>query len=577
MSEQTTDNSPEADSFRVRSSAGRNGPPPWRNSRGNYGQPNWGKNLGILAVALVVGYLLYTWEVRRVVVEQGNVLVLLKKNGSHSLPGDQTIVPRPPAQGTREFAVWKEEYAAWEKEYGDCNGILEQVIPEGTYFQFSPFDYERYIIPLNSNGRPSEYGGGDGAIIPADKVGVVVKRFGKPLDSGQVLADPARDQRGPLATLLRPGRYNEYANPFAYEIKHVAPMTIDPGYRGVVTIMAGRPAADSNQYLVKSGEQGVQQQTEPEGFRYVNPFEKRITSISILSQRFQMIGADAIKFPSSDSFDIQLEGFVEWSIDPDQLPLIYVQYAEGGGLIEFLEEKVILPYSRSFCRLVGSQYLARDFISGDTKLKFQMEFERQLRDACRKEGILIKQALVRNIEPPIQIKQPINEREIAKEQILQYEQQIKVARSAALLGAQEEMANQNKDIGKTNKDVVTVTKKAEQLREVALTRAQQDLAVAKLKLEAAQKVADAMIFRGKAEAEVILLKRQAEAEPLRQQVLAFGDGDTYARYFFYQKVAPSIKSILSNTDGPFAELFKQFATPATAKSDATRKLTDSQR
>lgn len=569
MSDETFDRSPEADAFRVRSSAGRSGPPPLPNSRRNYRQPNWGKNLAIAAVVLVVGYLLYTWEVRRVVVEQGNVLVLLKKNGSKSLRGDQTIVPRPPAQGTTE-------YAQWEKEYGDCNGILEQVVPEGTYFQFSPFDFERYIIPLNSNGRPSEYGGGDGAIIPADKVGVVVKRFGKPLDTGQVLADPARDQRGPLATLLRPGRYNEYANPFAYEIKHVAPMTIDPGYRGVVTIMAGKPAADSNQYLVKNGEQGVQQQTEPEGFRYVNPFEKRIAPISILSQRFQMTGADAIKFPSSDSFDIQLEGFVEWSIDPDQLPLIYVQYAEGGGLIEFLEEKVILPYSRSFCRLVGSQYLARDFISGDTKLKFQMEFERQLRVACRKEGILIKQALVRNIEPPIQIKQPINEREIAKEQILQYEQQIKVARSSALLGAQEEMANQNKDIGKTNKDVVTVTKKAEQLREVALTRAQQDLAVAKLKLEAAQKVADAMIFRGKAEAEVILLKRQAEAEPLRQQVLAFGDGDAYARYFFYQKVAPSIKTILSNTDGPFAELFKQFATPST-KVDPSRKLTDSQR
>ena len=568
MSEVTTDPSSEADAFRVRSSGGRSGPPPLRNVRGGYRPPNWRKNLGVLAVVLFVGYLLYIWEVRRVMVEQGNVLVLLKKNGNRSLRGDQTIVPKAPPLGTPAYAVW-------EKEYGDCNGILEQVVPEGTYFQFSPFDYERYIIPLNSSHNQSEYGGGDGAIIPADKVGIVVKKFGKPLDTGQVLADPARDQRGPLQILLPPGRYNEYANPFAYEIKHVPPMTIDPGYRGVVTIMAGKPTSDSNQYLVKTGEQGVQQQTELEGFRYVNPFEKRIMPISILSQRFQMIGADAIKFPSSDSFDIQLEGFVEWSIDPEQLPLIYVQYAEGGGLIEFLEEKVILPYSRSFCRLVGSQYLARDFISGDTKLKFQMEFERQLRVACKKEGILVKQALVRNIEPPIQIKQPINEREIAKEQILQYEQQIKVARSAALLGAQMEMANQNKDIGKTNKDVVTVTKKAEQMREVALTKAQQDLAVAKLKLEAAQKVADAMMFRGKAEAEVILLKRQAEAEPLRQQVLAFGDGDTYARYFFYQKVAPSIKSILSNTDGPFADLLKQFSAPS-VKVNPSSKLTDSQ-
>ena len=555
MFNESTGTQTESDTFRVKSQGGRSGPPPLRRTYGSdrFGGP---KKLIGLALALVVGYGLYYWEVRRVVVEQGHVLVLMKKNGSKSLPGDQIIVPRSPKEGTVDFAKW-------QKTYGDANGILEQVFPEGTYFQFSPFDFDREVISL----------GGQGAVIPSNKVGVVVKKFGSALDTGQVLADPARDQRGPLPILLRPGRYNEYANPYAYEIKHVDPMTIDPGFRGVVTIMAGRPASEPNQYLVKAGEQGVQQQTEPEGFRYVNPFEKRIMPISILSQQFQMVGADAIKFPSADSFDIQLDGFVEWSIDPEKLPLIYVQYAEGGELIKFIEEKVILPYSRSFCRLVGSQYQARDFISGDTKLKFQADFEQKLREACLKEGILVKQALVRNIEPPLAIKQPINDREIAKEQILQYEQQIKVARSSALLGAQEEMANQNKDIGSTNKMVVTLTKKAEQERDVAMTRAQQKLAVAKLKLEAAQKVADAMISRGKAEAEVVLLQRQAEAEPLRQQVTAFGGGDAYARFFFYQKVAPSMKTILSNTDGPFADLFKQFASPA-PRSESSSKLTE---
>jgi regulator of protease activity HflC (stomatin/prohibitin superfamily) len=559
----------EADAFRVHKSGRGSAPPPWGKGLGAYGG-SWARKLVALGLVLAIGYLLYFWEVRRVVVDQGHVLVLLKKNGSQSLKGDQIIIPKPPKADSKE-------YAAWEKEYGDCNGILEQVYPEGTYFAFSPFDYERYVIKLDRKKGESarEYESGDGAIIPADKVGIVIKKFGKPLDPGQVLADPVRDQRGPLPTLLRPGRYNEYANPFAYEIKHVPPMTIDPGYRGVVTIMASKPAAQPNEYLVKDGEQGTQQQVEPEGFKYVNPFEKRIMPISILSQRFAMSGTDAIKFPSADSFDIQLEGFVEWSIDPEKLPLIYVQYGEGGTLIEYLEEKVILPYARSFCRLVGSQYNARDFISGDTKLKFQSEFERRLREACAKEGIVVKQALVRDIEPPTAIKQPINEREIAKEQILQYEQQIKVARSAALLATQEETAVQNQKIGETNKEVVKITKKAEQERDVALTLARQELAVAKLKLEAAQKLADAQVSRGKADAQVILLKKQAEAEPLRQQIAAFGDGDSYARYFFYQQVAPSIKSILTNTDGPFADIFKQFvATPG--KADPNKKLTDTQ-
>jgi hypothetical protein len=42
--------------------------------------------------------------------------------------------------------------------------------------------------------------------------------------------------------------------------------------------------------------------------------------------------------------------------------------------------------------------------------------------------------------------------------------------------------------------------------------------------------------------------------------------------FFLQKVAPSIQSILSNTEGPFADIFKQFQSfpAAVPVSTATR-------
>ena len=556
----------EESAFKVRSSYGRGAQPPRMPGMSVFAGRSWGSILTLLGLTLAFGYLVYYWEFRRVVVDQGHVLVLLKKNGSKSLSGDQIIIPKPPSVGTTE-------YAEWEKKYKDCNGILEQVWPEGTYFQFSPFDYERFVIDLNNpelSRRTLHTDQSDGAIIPSSKVGIVVKKFGSQhLDADQILVDPARDQRGPMPVVLQPGRYNDYANPFAYQIKHVNPLIIEPGHRGVVTVMAGKRGktaleqqADPDQYLVKKGYQGVQDVTELEGFRYVNPFSTRINPISMLSQQFVMSGADVIRFPSADSFEIQLEGFVEWSIDPEKLPLIYVQYGEGGGLIEYLEEKVILPYSRSFCRVVGSQFMARDFISGETKLKFQFDFDAKLREACKTQGIIVRQALVRNIESPAAIRQPINDRELAKEQILQYEQQILAARSQSLLTAQEEMANQNQEIGRTNKEVVTLTKKFEQMRDVALTKAQQELAVAKLKLAAAQKLADATVSKGKAEAEVILLQRIAEAEPLKKQVEAFGGGEAYARFFFYQKVAPSIKSILTNTEGPFADMFKQFATPA---------------
>ncbi len=507
--------------------------------------------IGVLTLAIIYGG--YFWFGRRVVVQPGEVLVLLKKNGVKSLPADEVIVPRAP---DRADAAYK----TWEERYGDCNGILENVYLPGVYFGFSPFDYERTVVPASEVD----------ANVPGNKVGVVFKKFGQPLDPGQVLADPARDQRGPLPVVLKPGQYPQYANPYAYEIKLVDPVNVDPGHRGVVTIMAGPLANEADQYLVNEGEQGTQKVTEPEGFRYVNPFAKRITPISIQSQRFEMAGNDAIRFPSADSFDIKMEGFVEWSIIPEKLPLIYVQYSEGGELIPLVEQTMILPYARSFSRLVGSQYLARDFISGDTRLKFQAEFEAKLRDACEKNGVEILQALVRDIVPPDEIKQPINEREIAKQQIKSLEQQIQVAKSQADLATQTEMGQQNTMIGDANKQVVTIVKRAQQESDVSITKASQDLEVAKLNLQAAQQIADAQIARGTAEANVILLNKQAEAEPLHNQVTAFGGGENYAQYFFYQKVAPSIKSILTNSDGPFADIFKQMVSPAKSTSSGEK-------
>jgi regulator of protease activity HflC (stomatin/prohibitin superfamily) len=503
-----------------------------------------------LLLAAVVVYGAYFWFYRRVVVGPTEVLVLLKKDGSRSLPGDQVVIPRAPNAATDPAG-----YAKWEQAYGDVNGILEEVFPAGTYFKFSPFDYERKVIDVSKS-----------AAVPNDKVGIVVKKFGQPLDPGQVLADPSRDQRGPLPIILRPGRYNEYANPDAYEIKQINPISIDPGHRGVVTLLAGQPAPHSRDYLVPEGRIGTQPRSEPEGFLYVNPFERRITPVEIRSHRFEMSGADAIRFPSSDSFEIKVDGFVEWSIVPDKLPLVYVEYGEGNELLDKVQDRVILPYARSFSRLVGSQYHARDFISGDTKLKFQSEFEAKLREACAKQGIEILQALVRDIEPPQAIKDPINEREVAKQQIATLEQQIQVAKSQAELATQEELATQNQKIGEANKQVVTIVKKSEQNRDVAVTLARQELEVAKLRLDAAQKEADARVALGQAEANVILLNKQAEAEPLRQQVAAFGDGTAFAQYFFYQKIAPSIQTIMTDSNGMFAELFKQYLNPAAANA-----------
>src|SRR6187397_1865325 len=93
--------------------------------------------LKTLVVAFIIIYAGNFWLIRRVVVGPSEVLVLLKKDGTRSLPGGQIIIPRPP-----DAAKNPDAYAQWKKEYGNCNGVLEEVFPAGTYFKFSPWDYE---------------------------------------------------------------------------------------------------------------------------------------------------------------------------------------------------------------------------------------------------------------------------------------------------------------------------------------------------------------------------------------------------------------------------------------------------
>jgi len=191
----------------------------------------------------------------------------------------------------------------------------------------------------------------------------------------------------------------------------------------------------------------VQQQTEPEGFKYVNPYERRIMPISILSQKFAMSGKDRDQVPLCRQLR-HFAGRLRRVVDRSQAASPDLRAVQRGRLAHRIPGRKSDPALRPQLLPARGQPVQRArFISGDTKLKFQADFELKLREACAKEGILVKQALVRDIEPPVAIKQPINDREIAREQILQYDQQIKVARSMALLTTQEETAMQNQKIG----------------------------------------------------------------------------------------------------------------------------------
>ncbi len=479
------------------------------------------------------------WFVIRVEVHSNEILVLVNKTG-RDLPGDLRN------QFGDQSILYPELVAAIASKTGmtadrvknSYKGIQLEPMAEGRYFP-NPYYYKAIKFPAT--------------IIKQNEVGVVIRRFGKPLPFPKTVATEP-DERGPLAQELLPGRYN--INLLAYDVQKFPAIQIPEGHVGVVTLLSGTDPKSKNTYSVEPGEKGVQRETRPPGLEYFNPYLKHIETVDVRSHKYDMLDEDAIQFPSNDSFTITIEGTIEWAIDPERVAEVAVAYGDAENILD----KIILPNVRSISRIQGSKLLAREFIGGKTRTAFQDKMLAELRRECWMQGIEIKSALVRDIQTSHEIATLISEREQADQEILRSKNQIEEAKAEARLIEQREMQNQNTLIGDARRNVVTVVKEAEQRKGVAVTQAKREFEVAKLTLEASEKQAAAIRSRGEAEANVVLFEYQAKAEPLKASVDAFGDGKTYAQQFFMKKVAPAIQSILSNTEGPFADIFKEFQT-----------------
>lgn len=487
---------------------------------------------------IVVGLLLlggawgfYWWFIQRVEVGADEICILTRKVG-RELPGSAA------AQVVIYPAMLKSLGEDPENPAHNYKGVVYKPLGAGRYF-YDPFFWSRDTVPIT--------------VIKQDEIGILVRKYGKPLPDGQTLASNADEFRGPIREVLKPGRYA--LNTLAYTVKRVKPVQIPPGHVGVQTLLSGETAKTPNVFVVQHGETGVQPDVLPPGLYQNNPFERQIEVVDITRHTLDFRQDESIDFPSKDSFQIRVEATVEYSLRQDMVPYVLVAIGDHPEIVA----RLILPLMRSLLRIEGSKLEARDFIAGNARSTFQSRVFDELRRQCSQQGIEISAALIRHIDVPQEIAGPISDRQFAEQNTRKYESEIKVAQSEAKKVEQTEMQKQNQAIGEVNREMVAVTTEAKQKMSVALKEATQRLEVAKLKLAAAKENAEKLISLGQAEAEVRRLEYEAKARPLRDAVAAFGDGESYAQYFFYQKLAPSLKSVLDSTEGPFAEIFRSLS------------------
>ena len=500
----------------------RYGPPPDR----RWPQAGIGRiGLAVLGLGLVVALYIAC----KIVVETGRQAVLIRKEGLELEP-DMELAP-PPTDGR--------SYYKGVQSGGPNNGVLT----EGRYF-YNPYFWSWEISPQ--------------FVVPSDKIGIRIALSGDDMPATQILAE--KGQKGILREVLKPGRYPY--NPYAASIELHDPVTIPAGLRGVVTRLAGPVSKNANVFLVEEDERGVQRKTLDPGTYYLNPYETRVSQVDCRSRRFNLGQEGEMSFLSADGFPITLDGVVEFRVLPEKVAEMFVKYnesANGDAIDEEIIAKIITPESRSLCRIGGSKLSGGQFISGQDREKFQTDLVKSLTENCQKQGIEILAVAITSIQPPEDITQPVQQREVAKQKLSQFRREKLQQLSEAKLRIEVVLAEQKKRVVEAEQEVVEKTTKAEEEQQVAVTLAEQKLKVAQTQLEATKDKASAILAKAEAEAEVIKFDNAAEAAGLAAQVAAFdGDGAAMARNMLLGKIAPSFRTILGNSEGPLMDLFSQF-------------------
>ena len=497
-----------------------------RRSRGDRGPSSAASVLKAIGLLLIAVLAVAAYQLTLIDVGSGQIAVLTRKIGRDLVNSDE-VAPTP-----------------------EHKGVQRAVLTEGRYFR-NPYVWSWEVVPQIE--------------IASGEMGVKVSLTGDDPGYGEFLAKV--DAQGEATTkgivpgVLNPGRYP--INPYLYTVEKHNPTTIPAGYQGVVTSLAAPLAKEPNRLLVEPNERGVQKKTLEPGTHYLNPYVTRVDLVDCRSQRFNLGQEDDMGFPSKDGFWVSLDGVIEFRVNPEKAADVYVVFnrSENGPQIdEEIVQTVIMPNARSFCRLQGSNSSGREFIQGETRSAFQKAFEAEMRQACEPLGIEIIQALITTIRPPEKIADPVRKREIAKQEELQYKQQALQQESEQKLAVEKAMVSQKQALVTADQDIVKTTTKAEEEQQVALTLANQQLAVAQLKLDASLDESQAISARGQAAADVVRFDNEAEAAGWQTAVQAFsGDGRAYARYVLYQKLSSAWRRMMVNTaDSPMMKILDSF-------------------
>ena len=552
--------------------------------------------LPICATGLALGFFL--WNYCRVYVPEGHMAIVTSKTGKALPPGailaeeGEKGVQRVPLAEGRHFLnpinnEWRivkaqsvkvgqvavvtsktgKELPPGEILAADevSKGVWKNVLGPGTY-RLNPEGYDVQAL--------------DAISIPIGYVGVVTSQAGKPAKKGS-FAGPG--EKGVMEKVLQPGLYYVNARAYQIDVVEVGMNQVSiVGKSGTVVLTKGqlvnvngalkelqentlaRQVERRDDYVRSNRDSGILSQSEASS---LNLAQKK--SPSAASAPGKRPGQDAemareikkrkqaplpqpkappadnvafgmnqfVQFPSSDGFSILLDMTVEFELLPENISRIFMLYGDLPAVVS----KIILPQILSVSRMKGSDYKARDFIDGGGREKFQQEMTAELVRILGEKHILVRNAIVRHVEVPSEILEPIQQASIAKEQDLTNKTQRETAKKQAELNTEMAMVQQLKKETEQETLKITATTAAEMKKDVAVIEAQAKLDVAKLDLERATVEAKIIRTRGEAEVKAKFAVENEKALGERRRAKVFKDSSTLADLVFAENMATNLE------------------------------------
>jgi regulator of protease activity HflC (stomatin/prohibitin superfamily) len=244
-----------------------------------------------------------------------------------------------------------------------------------------------------------------------------------------------------------------------------------------------------------------------------------------------------VEFPSKDGFSISLDMTVEFELLPQNIAWIFRNYGDLPAAVD----KIIMPQILSISRLKGSAYGAREFIVGEGREKFQNDMTDALAKTLGEKKIVIHNALIRHVNVPMQILDPIQQASVAVEQDLTNKEKQNTAKKQAELNTELSLIDQRRGEVAQETEKLKAEIKADQSKQVAEIGAETLRQVAEIEKQTAGVRAEKTMKLGKAQADVMRLVEGEKANGFQLKIKAFGDPVAYNLATFADSLNDEIK------------------------------------